>query len=96
MSLLLTEPGATSPVKLDIPSIEAWLIERVARYLRLSPDEISPNTQLDEIGLDSVYALTLCGEIEDGMGLVVEPTIAWDYPTAGAIARQLYERLQAR
>ena len=44
------------------------------------------DTPLAELGLDSVYALTLCGDIEDEYGLDVDPTIVWDYPTIRELA----------
>ncbi|OMR21944.1 polyketide synthase [Burkholderia pseudomallei] len=84
------------PASAHSASIELWLIERIACYLQRAPHEIRPDTPLDEIGLDSVYALTLCGEIEEVLHLTVEPTIAWDYPTVAEIARELDARLAQR
>ena len=42
---------------------------------------------LAEYGLDSVAALSLCGDIEEEFGLIVEPTVAWDHPTVQALDR---------
>jgi hypothetical protein len=40
-----------------------------------------------------MYALMLCGDIEDHLGVPMEPKVAWDYRTidslAGYLARQL-------
>ena len=74
----------------DIPQ---WLAARVASYLNTTADEIDPDLPLAEYGLDSVYALILCGDIEDTFGLVVEPTLAWDYPTVNAMAAYLRAEL---
>jgi hypothetical protein len=49
----------------DPAELRAWLTNRVAEYLRLPAPEIDTSTQLAEYGLDSVYALALCGDIED-------------------------------
>lgn len=68
-----------------------WLAGRIAGFLDEEPDTIDIDRPLAELGLDSVYALTLCGEIEDGFGIEVEPTLAWDYPTITAMAQFLYE-----
>jgi acyl carrier protein len=45
--------------------------------------------------MDSVYALVLCGDIEDMYGVSVDPTLAWDYPTVAAITQFLSGQLAA-
>ena len=76
--------------------LQAWLVERIAGYLGIAPGRLDPDQPFAEIGLDSVYALTLCGDIEDALGIEVEPTMAWDYPTAAILAAGLHEELRAR
>ena len=71
--------------------IAAWLTERIAYFLEKQPSDIDPDVELVELGLDSVYALTLCGDIEERFGLAVEPTLPWDYPTVHALAGHLAE-----
>lgn len=72
-------------------SLTTWLAERIALYLNRQPAEIDSNVPLAEYGLDSVAALSLCGDIEDEFDLVMEPTVAWDYPTVHALASHLME-----
>nr|WP_256583531.1 acyl carrier protein [Burkholderia singularis] len=95
MSLKTIEPQMPDPANIDSSSIQQWLTERIARYLQISPEDIGASTPLDTIGLDSVYALALCGEIEETLHCVVEPTIAWDFPTVAEIAQELCNRLMA-
>lgn len=66
--------------------VEQWLTGRVVAYGKVAPDSFTPDTPLSELGLDSVYALTLCGDIEDEYQLDVDPTIVWDYPTIRELA----------
>ncbi|MER7757774.1 acyl carrier protein [Kitasatospora sp. NPDC097643] len=73
--------------------LEAWLTERVAFYLECPADEIDPHGPFPELGLDSIYALTLCGDIEDALGLVVAPVVTWDHPTVVQLAAHLREEL---
>ncbi|WP_340684127.1 acyl carrier protein [Amycolatopsis coloradensis] len=75
--------------------IARWLIQKVASYLAMEPDRIDITRPLAEYGLTSVYALTLCGEIEDHFGVPVEPTLAWDYPTVTAMSEYLRTQLAA-
>jgi acyl carrier protein len=73
----------------DVMEVQRWLIERVALYLEKRPEDINPALPLAEMGMDSIYALSLCGDIEDNLKLDVEPTLAWDHPSIEAIARYL-------
>ncbi|MFF6995690.1 acyl carrier protein [Streptomyces sp. NPDC008313] len=90
MTETTTADALTSP-----QAIRSWLVDRVAYYLERTPAEIDEGADLAEMGLDSVYALTLCGDVEDRFGLVVEPTMAWDHPTIDAITAHLAAELTA-
>ncbi|MEV7287852.1 acyl carrier protein [Streptomyces sp. NPDC093252] len=77
-------------------AIHTWLVDRVAYYLERPATDVDPGADLAELGLDSVYALTLCGDVEDRYALVVEPTLAWDHPTIEAITAHLATELAHR
>ncbi|GAA1026843.1 MULTISPECIES: acyl carrier protein [Amycolatopsis] len=74
-------------------TIRQWLTARVAHYLERPPAEIDQHTPLVELGLDSVYAMTLSGDVEEEFDLLVEPTVAWDHPTVAALADFLHDQL---
>jgi acyl carrier protein len=78
-----------------VESLTSWLVERVAIYLQREPGEIDPGEPLAEYGMDSVAALSLCGDVEEDFDLVLEPTVAWDYPTAAALAEHVAQELKA-
>jgi len=81
------------------PTVEAirqWLTERVAFYLERPEESIDPDAGLVEMGLDSVYAMTLSGDLEDHFGLVIEPTVAWDYRTVNELTGFVREKLKGR
>ena len=71
-----------------------WLTNRVAAYLNTEPAAIATDAAIGDYGLDSVFALTLCADLECELGIVVEPTLVWDYPTIDAIAGHLTEELR--
>jgi len=73
--------------------ISAWLIDRILFYGKAATDEVTVDTPFTELGLDSIYALTLCGDIEDFYDLSVEPTILSEYPTIRELADGLTSRL---
>ncbi|MEU3462680.1 acyl carrier protein [Streptomyces sp. NPDC006733] len=66
-----------------------WLLEKLGQYLRRPPADIDISVPFAEYGIDSVAALSIFGDIEDGFGLYLEPTVAWDHPTVQSLARYL-------
>ncbi|MEU4830921.1 acyl carrier protein [Streptosporangium sp. NPDC023615] len=76
-------------------AVRGWLTARVASYVGRPPGEIDPLVPIARYGMDSVYSLGLCGDIEAEYGLQVEPTLTWEHPTVAAIADHLLGRLSA-
>jgi len=74
-------------------TLSNWLVEKVAYYLQKDVAEIKIDQPLAGYGLDSVYAVSLCGDLEDLLGIYVEPTLAWDYPTINEIMGFLQQEL---
>ncbi|MFG3618301.1 acyl carrier protein [Nocardia sp. NPDC047654] len=70
-------------------TIQDWLVERVADYTERKPHEVDPVVPLAELGMDSVSAVSLCGEIEDRWSLEVDPVLVFEYPTIADIAAYL-------
>lgn len=63
-----------------------WLLEHVARYVTRTVEEDTP---FPELGMDSVAALGLYGDIEEEFGALIEPADIWTYPTVLGLARFL-------
>lgn len=74
-------------------TVRQWLIGRVAFYTERAPAEIDTSARLIDLGLDSVYGLTLGGDIEDEFDIEVEATLGWDHPTIEAITEFLVTEL---
>lgn len=81
--------------KFSSEMLSNWLVERVAYYLHKDALEIETDLPLAGYGLDSVYSVSLCGDLENLLGIYVEPTLAWDYPTINAIVDFLQEELES-
>jgi acyl carrier protein len=73
----------------DSTALQEWLRERVATYGDVPADGVDVDTQLTDLGLDSVYALTLCGDIEDTFNIDMDPSVIWDHDTIRALAAAL-------
>ncbi|GAB2953085.1 MULTISPECIES: acyl carrier protein [unclassified Streptomyces] len=91
MSELTTESPQSAAIE-----IVAWLRGRVAAQTGRPAEEIAPDVPLNEYGLDSVYVLGLCAEIEDEYGIEVEPTIMWDNTSLAPLADALLPLIAAR
>jgi acyl carrier protein len=69
----------------ETPDVHAWLIERVATYLRRPARDIDSSVPLAEYGMDSLTALALAADIEDEFDVELAPETAWDHPTIDAL-----------
>ena len=69
--------------------IEAWLVRALAKSLRVDEKSIDPARPFAELGIDSVAAVELSGDLEDWLGKKVAPTVVWDYPTIALLAAHL-------
>ena len=61
--------------------VRQWLISNIAAVLEIAPDSIDVNRDLDELGMDSMQAVCLSGDLEAWLGLEISETALWDYPT---------------
>ena len=71
--------------------IEETVMELVAREQKISIQEIGLDTSLDDIGIDSLGALTLLFEIEDRLGVDIPDDFAKSLRTVGDIVTKLQE-----
>ena len=72
-------------------AVQSWLVSRITTYGRRPDMTFTVDTEFTEIGIDSVYALTLCGDIEDEYSIEVDAEVMWDYPTIRDLAAHLTE-----
>jgi len=82
-------------VSITHTELEEWLTARVLAYGKVEEGSFTLDTPLTQLGLDSVYALTLCGDIEDAYEIDVDPVIVWDFPTIRLLAGGLADQMRA-
>jgi acyl carrier protein len=73
----------------DVVTIESWLTARVAALIRQSTAEIDVTRPFSTYALDSVDTVGLTADLEDWLGINLDPTLIWDYPSIRALARHL-------
>ncbi|MBC7368277.1 MAG: AMP-binding protein, partial [Undibacterium sp.] len=76
----------TSPASPSVSVLQAWLTTRVAAALNQPAATIDPRAPLQTLGLDSLAAVTLSGELEAHLGRTVAPTVVYDFPTIAQLA----------
>jgi acyl carrier protein len=79
---LVEEP----PVNTSHRPILRWLSAQLASYLEVPASAISPMVPLAEMGVDSVHAISLVGDVEAYFDIDVDATLIFDYPTLAGIA----------
>jgi len=70
-------------------SIQTWLISRISDELKLPPQNIDPQAELYQYGLDSLIAISISGELEIFLKQSISPTIFYNYPSIQALSRHL-------
>jgi acyl carrier protein len=76
-------------VNADRRQILQWLTNQLSDELRMPADTIDPMVPLAEMGVDSVHAVSLVGDVEVHFDIDVDPTMIFDYPTLSHIAEYI-------
>jgi acyl carrier protein len=76
--------------------IRAWLFTEVAELLSIAPAALDAQEPLSNYGLSSMTGMMLSGDIEDWLGLKLDPAVAWEHPTIEALAHYLSKELKAQ
>lgn len=69
--------------------IQVWLVSRLAELLEIESEDVDVDITFDRYGLDSSAAVGLTGDLSDWLGIEIEPTLLYDYPTVEALVRYL-------
>jgi acyl carrier protein len=66
--------------------VQQWLINWLAQEVNVNQNEIDLQEPFVNFGLSSRQAVILAGDLEDWVGITLEPSLAWDYPTIEQLA----------
>jgi acyl transferase domain-containing protein/acyl carrier protein/aryl carrier-like protein len=86
-SLPLHDPADSQEELLE--KVQAALIQRVSRQLKVKPGEIDLESELSEYGFDSVSLTQFVSALNQDYGIDLLPTIVFEYPTVGKLASHL-------
>jgi acyl-CoA synthetase (AMP-forming)/AMP-acid ligase II/acyl carrier protein len=85
-------PGEGEPETSSTPSqqdIQTWLVEHIAERLKFPAREIDVNMPFSSLGMDSMTAVLLAGDLETYLGRSLPPTLMYDHPSIAALAENL-------
>lgn len=85
-------PVTNSDAQRSLSDIRAWLTGYLAFLVNENPENVNTELSFDNHGLDSAAAASLVGDLEDWMGIELDATIVYDYPTVSALADYLAVR----
>ena len=69
--------------------IETWLVEKLATYLKINPDDIDLEEPFAYYKLDSAVAVSLTNQLANWLNRDLEPILFWEYPTINAVTQYL-------
>lgn len=95
-TLVLDNPAGAQVETLSVEVIRAWLIDKISELLTIPADQIDTQEQLTNYGLSSMSGVILSGDVEQWLGLALEPMVAWEYPTIDALAQYLADEVAKR
>ena len=87
---LLTATDDCGPTP-DCVSIQTWLVEHIAERLKFPAREIDVDMPFASLGMDSMTAVLLAGDLETYLGRSLPPTLMYDHPSIAALAAHLAE-----
>lgn len=79
-------PGGTS---WTAEALEAFIAERVAEWLGVSPAEVDRRLPFSEYPLDSVALMSISGDLEKRLRRRLPPTLLLEYTNIQQLARHL-------
>jgi amino acid adenylation domain-containing protein/non-ribosomal peptide synthase protein (TIGR01720 family) len=95
-----SDDSFTRDVLLDIEPqerqsmMEAHLLERAARVLKVAPSRLDRQQALSSLGLDSLMAVELKNDIESALGVILSMVTILQGPSIAHLASHILERLE--
>ncbi|MES2355683.1 MAG: acyl carrier protein [Pseudomonadota bacterium] len=79
----------SAPDNFSLDAMIKWICQKIASERLVPIDDIDPDASFVGMGLDSMSAVTLSGDLEMALNVRLPPTLIWDHPNISALARYL-------
>jgi acyl carrier protein len=77
------------------PDTAAFLQLRIAHYAKTDPNAVGAGDALVDLGLQSIDAVLLCGDVEDAFRIELDPATIFEHETMGSFAAEIDRRIAA-
>lgn len=75
------------------PEVVDFLTAGIARFTRRDPAAIPPDAALVDLGLQSIDAVLLSGEVEDHFRIELDPATIFEHETLASFASEITARM---
>lgn len=82
----------TSSSKADLVE---FLRDQISQRTKLPVNDVTPGSVLIDLGLQSIDAVLLCGDVEDRFGVEIDPADIFDHETLEAFAQSILKRMDS-
>jgi acyl carrier protein len=82
----IEKPGSADDIK-------SWLANKVAAVLKIDASAIEFNTSFAKLGLDSLAAITISGDLEQWLEMEIDATILYQYSTIEELSEYLIQEI---
>lgn len=89
-------PTARATEEIPLHTIRETLLHMLARELHLDDDEVDPERQYTDLGLDSITGVTWIRKVNERYGLSLDATIVYTYPTIAKLAQHVKSLVGSR
>ena len=72
-----------------------FLRAQVVKRSRIPAESVTPDAALTDLGLQSIDAVLLCGEVESKFDIEIDPIEIFEHETVGGFAQTLLDRIGA-
>lgn len=74
-------------------SIKQWLVERMARQLKIDPAAVESSRSFESYGLDSIVAVQVAGDLEKFLEQRLSPALLFEHQTIDDLSQYLASEL---
>jgi acyl carrier protein len=79
----------------SVNEISAWLADYIANLVQIPPNEVVPDREFTSFGIDSSGAVGLAVDLGYWVGIEIDPTLVYDYPTIESISQYIADKLKS-
>jgi acyl carrier protein len=83
-------------MEISTNAITSFILGKVAKLTKTDRETLHGDTLLADVGVDSLFAVLICGFIEDEYDLEVEPILMFEYKTANQVAQALLNMIEEK